>query len=77
MNSYFSVLLLSVIQLAQISSYDIILDKIEVISGLKKEGVYHFEELRVKKFNRTIFAINTQFGLFVDIDNSYTVSYLH
>lgn len=55
-------------------SQDVILQKLEAINGTFVEGEYRITDLRVSKFNRSTYVINSEMEMFNIFDNSYEVS---
>lgn len=76
MNWFFATgLFLITFHTAALISQDVILQKLEAKNGTFVEGEYRITDLRVSKYNRSTYVINSEMELFNILDNSYVVSF--
>lgn len=65
---------IAIIQVVCLISQDVILQKLEVLNDTLVEGEYRIIELKVSKYNRSSYVINSEMELLNAFDNSYSVS---
>lgn len=66
---------LILLQWITLGNAEVILENIESLNGTGVEGYYSLKNLRISKFNRTVYALNIDAEFFVDFDNNYQVKY--
>lgn len=54
-----------------ITSYELILDRVELLNSSYLEGYYNISLFRVNKYNRTTFVLNYELELFRDWDQTF------
>lgn len=59
--------------LQSIAGFEAYLDQVEVKTPKCVEGVYNIPLLRIAKFNRSAFVLNSDFEFYTDIDDTYSV----